>query len=220
MYYQIMSRPPRFLLSLSYYHIMTRGNNRNTVFKHESDCLKYLELVRKLKKEHQFDLFHYCLMPNHVHLLIQTKDRDDFVTFMKRINLMYFYYYKRQYGWIGHFWQDRYKSQSVGKDNYFIQCGKYIELNPVRAHLCNKPEEYKYSSYKYYSHGNSDDLITQDIFFTDLGKTDTQRENKYREMVIENIITGSYKKKEWGSKEQRYNEHRKTRYNWNKKLSL
>lgn len=215
-----MSRPPRFLLSLSYYHIMTRGNNRNTVFRHESDYLKYLELVRQLKQEHPFDLYHYCLMSNHIHLLVKTNNRDDFATFMKRINLMYFYYYKRQYGWIGHFWQDRYKSQPVGKDDYFIQCGKYIELNPVRAGTVQNPEDYLFSSSKYYSLGKKDGLITEDMFYSELGKTPEERQHKYQKMMIDDTVMDTYKKKEWGSKEQRYNEHRKIRYNRNKKLSF
>lgn len=215
-----MPRPPRFLLSQSYYHIMTRGNNKNLVFRNHTDYLKYLELFKELKNEHSFDLYHYCLMPNHVHLLIRTKDRDDFATFMKRINLTYFYHFKRQYGWTGHFWQDRYKSQPIGKDNYFIQCGKYIELNPVRAGLCNSPEEYKYSSFSYYFSGRVDELITPDMFFDNLGKTDGERRRKYQEMLIEDIILKSYKKKEWGSTDQRYNEHRKVRYNRKKNLSF
>ena len=163
-----MPRPPRFLLSQSYYHVMTRGNNKNIVFKNKSDYSKYLDLVKELKVKHPFDLYHYCLMPNHVHLLIHTKDKDDFSKFMKRLNLKYFYYYKKQYGWVGHFWQDRYKSQAVGKDEYFIQCGKYIELNPVRAKMIENPEDYLFSSSKYYSLGKKDELITQDLFYSEI----------------------------------------------------
>ncbi|MBI4067217.1 transposase, partial [Candidatus Gottesmanbacteria bacterium] len=138
-----MPRAPRLLLPLSYYHIMTRGNNKNTIFKKDSDYQKYLELTFKLKEIHPFEIYHYCLIPNHIHFLIKTKKESDFSVFMKRLNLTYFYYYKRNYEWVGHFWQDRFKSQPVGKDEYFTQCGKYIELNPVRAHLVQNPEEYK-----------------------------------------------------------------------------
>ena len=72
-------------------------------------------------------------MPNHTHMQIKTKSASDFAIFMKKLNLAYFHHYKREYDWVGHFWQDRYKSQPIGKDEYFIQCGKYIELNAVRA---------------------------------------------------------------------------------------
>ena len=121
-----MPRHSRLLLSQSYYHIMTRGNNKNIVFRCHEDYLYFLELISRYKLEHSFDLYHYCLMPNHVHLLVKTNKASDFSTFMKKLNLAYFHHFRQEYGWIGHFWQDRYKSQAVGKDAYFIQCGKYI----------------------------------------------------------------------------------------------
>ena len=207
-----MPRSPRCLLSLSYYHIMTRGNNLNKVFKQEADYHKYLELFKTYKKQHPFDLYHYCLLPNHTHFLIKTKRADDFSTFMKRLNLAYFYYYKRNYGWVGHFWQGRFKSQPVGKDEYFIQCGKYIELNPIRGGLVSNPDDYPFSSYKFYTEGNNDNLVTEDIFYQKLGKTVKERQLKYKEMIINEIVESTYHKKAWGSKEQRYNEHRKIKY--------
>ena len=130
-----MPRPPRLLLSRSFYHIMTRGNNRNVVFRANEDYYYFLELVTKYKQEHPFDLYHYCLMPNHTHLLVQTRKANDFSLFMKRLNLAYFHHYRQLYNWVGHFWQDRYKSQPVGKDAYFTQCGKYIELNPTKPSI-------------------------------------------------------------------------------------
>ena len=208
-----MPRPARLLLSQSYYHIMTRGNNLNIVFKEDSDYCKYLDFIKRLKEDHAFDIFHYCLMPNHTHFLIRTKNANNFSTFMKRLNLSYFYYYKKRYGWVGHFWQDRFKSQPVGKDNYFIQCGIYIELNPVRAGIVVSPDEYKYSSFNYYYKGKTNDLITEDIFFKELGKTTKERQVKYSQIVINDIVKDSYKKKAWGSEYQRYNEHRKIKYN-------
>lgn len=208
-----MPRTARLLLPQSYYHVMTRGNNLNNIFKHDHDYLEYLKLIQKLKGEYPFYIFHYCLMPNHTHFLIKTRKENEFSTFMKRINLMYFYYYKKRYGWIGHFWQDRFKSQPVGKDEYFLQCGKYIELNPVRAGIVTNPTEYRYSSYNFYSQGKKDVLVTEDMFSQELGKTAEERQQKYKQMIIADIIMDTYKKKAWGSKEQRYNEHRKIRYN-------
>ena len=76
-----MPRPPRLLLSQSYYHIMTRGNNRHTVFESDEDYLYYLDLMFKYKLEHPFDLYHYCLMSNHTHFLVKTNKAGDFSTF-------------------------------------------------------------------------------------------------------------------------------------------
>lgn len=207
-----MPRSARLLLPQSFYHVMTRGNNRNTIFKQDDDYQKYFEIIQKLKVHHPFDVYHYCLMPNHTHFLIKILKQNDFSTFMKKINLIYFYYYKKMYGWVGHFWQDRFKSQPVGKDAYFIQCGKYIELNSVRASLVKNPKEYSYSSYNYYAYGKADLLITEDMFYMELGTTPEKRQQAYRKIIIDNLVADTYKNKAWGSKKQRYNEHRKIKY--------
>lgn len=188
---------------------MTRGNNKNTIFRFDIDYLQFLSIVEKYKEELPFNLYHYCLMPNHVHLLVQTKKAKDFSLFMKKLNLSYFHYYRKKYRWSGHFWQDRFKSQPIGKDEYFIQCGKYIELNPVRANMVSNPEDYNYSSMQYYVQGKKNKLITDDLKYKELGDTDRIRQEKYRDLVISDIIVNRYKDKVWGSDNQRYNETRK-----------
>ncbi len=205
-----MPRQPRLLLSQSYYHVITRGNNRHQVFKEPADYFAFLEKLAYYKAELPFDLYHYCLMPNHVHLLVRTKDAANFSLFMKKLNLSYFHYFKRRYGWVGHFWQDRFKSQPVGKDNYFIQCGKYIELNPVRAGLAEKAEQYQFSTYSYYRSGKTNDLLTEDMFYAELGQNSQERQKKYDKLVISSLIEESYQKPSWGSDKQRYNENKKT----------
>ncbi len=211
-----MPRGPRLLLSQSYYHIMTRGNNLNSVFRNSEDYLQYFKLVKNYKEEHPFNIYHYCLMPNHIHLLVKTNKASDFSTFMKRLNLAYFYYYKKTYGWVGHFWQGRFKSQPVGKDEYFIQCGKYIELNPVRANLAVKLNDYPYSSYNFYAHGSLDELITEDMFYQTLGRTNSQRQKEYQKLLINEIVESTYTKKVWGANKQRYNEIKKIKYHRDK----
>ncbi|MBU1092374.1 transposase [Patescibacteria group bacterium] len=207
-----MPRLPRLFLSQSYYHIVTRGNNRHRVFETDEDYKYYLELIKKYKAEFSFDLFHYCLMSNHVHLLIKTDKASDFSAFMKKLNLAYFHYYNKLYGWVGHFWQNRFKSQPVGKDEYFIQCGKYIELNPVRANMVAKPEDYPYSSYSYYAKGDSNELITRDLFYDYLGNNELTRQQNYKDMVILDLVGENYSKQVWGSNQQRYQEDRKIRH--------
>lgn len=204
-----MPRSKRFLLSKSYYHVMTRGNNKNIVFRCDEDYQYYLELILKYKPEHPFDLYHYCLMPSHVHMLVKTNKASDFSVFMKKINLAYFHHYNREYGWVGHFWQDRYKSQAVGKDAYFIQCGKYIELNPVRKNLVTDPADYKYSSYKYYTEGKPNRLITPDFMYEEMSRDDNERRIRYQKLIIDQIIEESYKGSAWGSDRQRYQEEQK-----------
>ena len=209
-----MPRPPRLLLSRSYYHIMTRGNNKNFVFKKDDDYRYYLDLMSKYKNELPFDLFHYCLMPSHVHMLMKTQKAHSFSLFMKKINLAYFHYYKRKYRWVGHFWQDRFKSQPVGKDEYFIQCGKYIELNPVRKGLVVNPEEYRYSSYRFYVLGDKNILLTEDIFYEGLGKNQKDRQESYEKLIVGDLVVSSYLRRVWGSIHQRDNETRKIQHHF------
>ena len=211
-----MPRPARFLLSESFYHVMTRGNNRNVVFKSAEDYEYFLKLVLKYKLEHPFDLYHYCLMPNHTHFLIQTKKAFDFSTFMKKLNLAYFHHYRREYGWVGHFWQDRFKSQAIGKDAHFIQCGKYIELNPVRAGIVENPDEYQYSSYAYYAQGKTSPPITTDFIYEEIGHTTDEKQERYRKLVIDQVIEDSYNRAIWGSDLQRYREQDKVNRKTNK----
>ena len=204
-----MPRQPRFLLSRSYYHIIARGNNKNIIFKEKEDYFYFLKLIVKYKKKHPFDIYHYCLMPNHVHLLIQVRNAKDFSVFMKKLNLSYYHYFKKKYGWTGHFWQNRFKSQPVGKDEYFIQCGKYIELNPIRANIVKNPEDYLYSSYNYYSQGKSNNLITKDPFYQELKKDETEKQINYQKLTIAQIVKKGYNRNVWGSNVQRYIENQK-----------
>lgn len=210
-----MPRPPRLLLSHSFYHVMTRGNNRHRVFRCDSDYQYFLELIGKYKLEHPFALYHYSLMPNHTHMLLKTDKASDFSTFMKRLNLAYFHYYRQKYDWVGHFWQDRFKSQPVGKDEYFIQCGKYIELNPVRKGLVENPEDFPYSSYRFYVKGEKNSLLTTDLFYESLGSNAAARQRAYKELVISEAALESYKKKVWGASFERYKETQKIQRHFN-----
>ncbi len=210
-----MPRQPRFLPPDSYFHIMNRGNNQMSIFMCEEDYLFYLQKLSELKFEHPFDLFHYCLMTNHVHLLIKTQSKTDFSNFSKRLNLSYSAYYQRNYGFSGYFWQGRFKSQLIGKDSYFIQCGKYIELNPVSAGIVSLPEEYPWSSYRYYGLGERNDLITENIFYHDLGNDPKTRRKKYKELMIDDSIAERLDRKDVtviGSKKFIYNSNRRAKY--------
>ncbi len=204
-----MPKLPRFLLSKSYYHIITRGNNKNIIFRKHEDYLYFLNLIKKYKKNHPFDLYHYCLMPNHVHFLVKTKDSYLFSSFMKKLNLSYYHYFKEEYGWAGHFWQGRYKSQPVGKDKYFLQCGKYIELNPVRACIVDNPGDYKYSSYNYYIKEEENSIITKDPFYKFFGNNKQERQKRYKEIYIDEIVKDSYSKSVWGGSIQKQRESQK-----------
>lgn len=198
---------------------MCRGNNRNQIFHSDEDYLKYIELIRKYKLEHPFDLYHYCLMTNHIHLLVMIKEGKEFSNFMKRLNLSYFKYYQKEYGWNGHFWQDRFKSKLITQDIYLIQCGKYIELNPIRTGIIEKPEEYRWSSYNFYANNIQDKLITRDVLFDSLGQTEEEKRANYGKMVVEEIFSFNNKAVAQGAIKQVYTANKRFKYHQNNKQS-
>jgi len=167
------------------YHVMTRGNNRQDVFKEEKDYERYIELLVRYKEKFRFNLYHYVLMRNHVHLILEPSRKGGKLSeIMKGINLSYVHYYKSRNRYIGHFWQDRYKSILISRDDYLLACGSYVELNPVRANIVEDPKDYKWSSYNTYAYGKKDLIIDEDPIYKELSEVNGGRRSKYREFVI------------------------------------
>ncbi|MFH0928137.1 MAG: transposase, partial [bacterium] len=131
-----------YILGGDAYHVICRGNNREQIFRSDDDFLFFLNIVRKVKINHHFLLYHYVLMTNHIHFVLRPSDPELLAKIMQSINLRYSIYYKNKYNRIGHLWQDRYISLVIKDDSYLSTCGIYIELNPVRAGIVKAPEEY------------------------------------------------------------------------------
>ena len=151
-----MPRGARLLLDNVCYHVISRGNEKKITFQAENDYEKYTQLLIKYKHTYKFKLYGWCLMKNHVHLVIESGYLSKV---MHGINLSYAKYFHYTYKKIGHFWQDRYKSHVIQKDKYLINCISYIEYNPVRAKIVSRPEEYKWSSYKARILGETNKLL-------------------------------------------------------------
>jgi putative transposase len=172
-------------------HVICRGNNRQNVFFNEGDKLKYYTLLRELKDENKVDIFHYCLMDNHVHIILFLNPENTISRFMKQVNLRYFYYYRKRYGYFGHLWQDRFRSNVIEIDSYLLQCGKYIELNPVRAGMVSAPGQYQFSSYNFYSRSKPDSLINPSPTYLGLADSASLRQKQYIDFVVERDIINS-----------------------------
>ena len=142
-----MPSGPRLLLDNVCYHIITRGNQKQRIFREDRDYEEYLSRLRKYKKKHDFLLYGYCLMPNHIHLLGETKVAADLSRLMSSLQRSYTAYFNEKYVKVGHLWQGRFKSKVITKDKYLIDCINYIELNPVQANIVNNIWEYRWSSY-------------------------------------------------------------------------
>ena len=145
------------------YHVIMRGINRQTIFEDEEDNNRLIETLKKYKDISSYRLFAYCLMGNHFHLLLKTEG-EDLAQIMKRVAGSYVYWYNLKYERSGHLFQDRFKSESVESDRYFLAVLRYIHQNPINAGLCSKAEEYDYSSYNDYISGRSKLLDIEYVF--------------------------------------------------------
>ena len=150
-----MGRQARKMSTTGYYHVVFRGINRQHLFEEESDFLYFIESFKQLKAEMLFELHAYCLMSNHVHLLMREKQIGDISVIMKRVLTKYVMYFNRKYERSGALIASRYKSVPVEIDEYFVPLMCYIHQNPIRAGIVKKPEEYRFSSYNDYVQGGN-----------------------------------------------------------------
>jgi len=178
-----MPRSARIAPDGHVYHVLTRGNNRQDIFHDEGDFAGYRDLLARYKDKYAFLLYHYVLMTNHIHLVMETQPQGPLSEIMKGINLSYAQHYKKKYGHVGHFWQDRFKSILISRDEYLLACGSYVELNPVRAGIVKAPGDYRWSSYGFYAFGKHDDLLDAQPLYGDLSADEKDRRQRYRAFV-------------------------------------
>jgi REP element-mobilizing transposase RayT len=138
------------------YHVLIRGINRQRLFEDDEDCLRFLEILGELKEVSGLKLLAWCLMGNHIHLLIETGDEELGQT-MKRLGVRYVSWFNMKYARTGHLFQDRYRSEPVESDAYFFTVLCYIFQNPLKAGLSKTTEGYRWSSRSRL--GKSDNLI-------------------------------------------------------------
>ena len=138
------------------YHVMLRGINRQDIFEDTEDYLAFIETMRKIQERRADDqesristcqIYAYCLMPNHIHLLICEKDWK-LCEIVKSLASSYVFYFNKKYGRVGHLFQDRFKSEPCGTPEYFMTLFRYIHQNPVKAGLVKRSEDYEYSSWR------------------------------------------------------------------------
>jgi len=162
-----MPRTARITIENAYYHIITRGNQKQSVFLDSRDYQKYLYILKKYKKKYNFKIYGFCLMPNHIHIIIQVENPSELSKIMTGINLSYTLSFNFKYKKIGHLWQDRFKSKVIEKDAYLLECLNYIEANPIRAGLVTSLSEYRWSSYSFRNAIDTKDNILDSLFLTE-----------------------------------------------------
>lgn len=180
-----MPRSKRVLYDGAVYHIVQRGHNKDMLFKNPGNYKVFKEMIRKYKKRFIFDIYHYCFMPNHIHMLLKVERGEDLPRTLQGITQSYSFYYRMPYNYSGYVYQNRYKSFLIEDDSYLLECGRYIERNPLRADLVKDLSQYDWSSYNFYAKGKFDDVITMNPLYEYLGATPQERMAKYREYVLE-----------------------------------
>ncbi|GAH20225.1 unnamed protein product [marine sediment metagenome] len=131
------------------YHVIARGNERKDIFLDDEDKSKFIQIIINKKRKNEYTLYAYCLMNNHLHLLLK-EGEGNISRVMRRINTAYAYYFNKKYNRVGHVFQDRFRSEPVENDRYLISLIQYIHNNPVKAKIANQPNQYKWSSYLFY----------------------------------------------------------------------
>ncbi len=144
-----MSRVSRKVSESGIYHVILRGINRQNIFEDDYDYDYFLELLKKYKEKSGFSLYAYCLMPNHLHLLLKVEN-EPLDLIMKRILGSFVFWYNKKYDRIGSLFQDRYKSEPVEDDSYFLTVVRYIHQNPLKARLEKNLNKFPWSSYNAY----------------------------------------------------------------------
>jgi len=127
------------------YHIILRGNGRQEIFHDDEDFIRFIETLDRYKTETKMKVHGWCLMNNHIHLLLE-KGEEELSTTMKRIEVSFVWFYNRKYETTGHLFQDRFKSEIIDSDKYLMTVIRYIHQNPVKVGLVENPDDWKWSS--------------------------------------------------------------------------
>ncbi|HBQ28462.1 transposase [Peptococcaceae bacterium SCADC1_2_3] len=188
-----MARQARERCESGVYHIVTRGINRQDIFCDQDDYQRFLGTLGRVKTD-KFEVYGYCLMSNHIHLLIHEKN-EEIHQIMKRIGTSYAWWYNRKYQRNGHVFQGRYRSECVKDDGYLLTVIRYIHNNPVKAGMVSKPEEYCWSSIQaYYGRPENPIGLTDDGFvlgiFAEERTEAIHRFHEYMKMEIQDTCLG------------------------------
>src|SRR3954470_20910506 len=177
-----MPRHSRIMLPGVAVHAIQRGNNRAACFLNDQDRDFYLFHLARFLPRAACRLHAYCLMTNHVHLLLTAQRADSCATLMKSIGQLYSQYFNKSYERCGSLWEGRFKSCLVQSESYVLACYRYIELNPVRAALAKRADEYAWSSYSTNAKGQASDVLVPHDEYLRLGRSPAERQAAYRDL--------------------------------------
>ena len=171
------------------WHIIQRGNNRAACFYAEADFRRYLRDLGEQAVRYGCKVHAYCLMTNHVHLLVTPQLAESAGLMMKHLGQRYVQYINRKYSRSGTLWEGRFRSCLAQEETYVLACYRYIELNPLRAGMVDHPADYAWSSYGCNGQGAEDELISPHPLYTALGPSRGVCCKNYRELFHAHLET-------------------------------
>lgn len=182
-----MPRQPRLVVAGYPHHLVLRGNNRSAIFYNDRDRRVFVDCLKHAKEKTKSKIYAYCLMTNHVHLLVEPSTEDGLGNMVQSLGRKYVQYMNQTYNRTGTLWEGRFKSSLVSKDEYLLACSRYIELNPVRAKIVENPRDYPWSSFGFRVEGKYDTLLDEDSVYLGLGETKKEREFNYKKCFLDSI---------------------------------
>jgi putative transposase len=185
-----MARLGRYFVRDQPLHVIQRGNNRNAVFFDEGDFARYRDWLIAAAEANGLAVHAYVLMTNHVHLLATPASAESLPRTMQTLGRRYVRAVNARTGRTGTLWEGRYRAAPIDTEEYFIACCRYIDLNPVRAHMVEHPRQYRWSSYRAHGEGADDALAVFHPILRRLGRSLVERQKAYRSLIREELDAG------------------------------
>jgi putative transposase len=182
-----MTRPLRIQFPGALYHVTSRGNRRNPIYRDDADRRAWLEVLGKVCKRHHFIIHSFCQMTNHYHLLVETVEAN-LSHGMRQLNGAYTQHFNWRHNLVGHLFQGRYKAILVQKDSYLLELSRYIVLNPLRAKLVSSLDDWQWSSHRYLvGQECPHNWLERDWLLSRFGNARTTAVPAYQAFVLEGI---------------------------------
>jgi putative transposase len=174
-------------------HVVQRGNNRRAIFRDAADRVRYMDFLLEAADRESCAIHCYVLMGNHVHLLITPAAEESLPKTMQSVGVRYVCHFNKRYERTGGLWDGRYRASLVDSDSYLAVCYRYIEMNPVRAGMVDKPADYRWSSHRHHAFNEIDRAVTAHSFYLDLGETGAARRERYRSLFDQSLTDDELK---------------------------
>ncbi|PTT88300.1 transposase [Pelomonas sp. HMWF004] len=182
-----MARLPRLILAGQPHHVILRGNNRQAIFFSDLDRQHFLATLAEVTIQHAVAVHAYVLMDNHLHLLLTPGAADGLSRAMQSLGRRYVGWFNARHQRTGTLWEGRFRAGLIEGERHLLACMRYIELNPVRAGLCQAPAQWAWSSAAHHLGLARSGLITEHPLYWSLGNTPFDREHAYREFVDQGV---------------------------------